>query len=262
MQKLVSLLVVLLFLSIQASGQILNIEKFRIDKDTFDVWSGNIGIGFSTKKQQTNVTTLNSNSNVAYLSRHNSYMNISYIKFIGVEESDLISEGYTHFRVNFLRKKFLSYEPFIQLQYDLGRGLLRRELYGFNFRARLLATPKTLLTFNTGAMYEYELWKGEVIKYAKPDNPELGETVFIKSTSNIALRGDIAKNLNVLLVTYYQARYERFFVPRVITDIQVNIIISKRFTLSNQFVSTYDALPILSDNRFIFSYTTNLLVKF
>jgi hypothetical protein len=261
-QKIVSLSVVLLFLSFQVSGQILNIEKFRIDKDTFDVWSGNIGIGFSTKKQQTNITTLNSNSNVVYLSKHHSYMNISYIKFIGVEESDLLSEGYTHFRVNFLRKKFLSYEPFLQLQYDLGRGLLRRELYGFSFRAKLLATPKTLLTFNSGAMYEYELWKGQVIRYARPENPELGETTFIKSTSNIALRGDVAKNLNVLFVTYYQARFERFFVPRVITDIQVNIVISKHFTLSNQFVSTYDALPILFDNQFIFSFTTNLLVKF
>ena len=219
-----------------SQGQILNIEEFRIDKDTTNVWAGNIGIGFSAKKQQTNFTTFNAGSTLAYFSQHHSYMNINHIKFIRVEGSKVISEGYTHLRTNFLRKKLLSYESFIQLQYDRGRGLEKRELLGLSLRFRLLATPKTLIAFNTGSMYEHEVWKGNVLRYPLLEQPGFAETKFIKSISHIFLRGDISKNVYLFFVTYYQARFERFFNPRIITDVQLNFKINKYFSLSNQLV--------------------------
>lgn len=254
--------ILLLFSFSISRAQILNIEKFRTDRDTFNVWGGNIGIGFSTKKQQTSVTTLNASSNIAYFSRMHTYMNISYIKFIAVEEDRLISEGYTHFRGIIFRRRFISYEPFFQYQYDLGRGLIKRQLLGFTFRANLFSTPKFFIAANTGAMFENEIWEGEVLRYPLPGEPQTAETDFVKSTSNLSIRGDITHNVYLLFVTYYQARFEKFFTPRIISDVQLNVKISQYFTLSNQFTSTYDALPILSDNEFVYSFNTSLLVKF
>ena len=206
--------------------------------------------------------SLNTNCNLAYFSQHHNYMNISYFKFIAVEESELISEGYTHFRAILDRKRFISYEPFLQFQYDLGRGLLKRELAGFTLRATLFKTKKIHIAVNTGGMYEHELWEGEVLRYPIRERPDRAETYFIKSTSNFSIRGDIANNVYLLFVTYYQARFEKFLSPRIITDVQLNVKISRFFSISNQFTSTYDALPILRNNKFIFSFDTNLVLTF
>lgn len=245
-----------------AWGQILNIEKYRSDKDTSRVWAGNVGFGLSAKKQQTSLLNLNTNCNLAYFSLHHSYMNISYFKFVAIQESEVISEGYTHFRALFDRKRFVSYEPFVQFQYDLGRGLLKRQLAGFTFRFNFLSTEKVHMAANTGAMYEQELWEGEVLRYPISERPDRAETYFIKSTSNFSIRGDISNNVYLLFVTYYQARFEKFLTPRIISDVQLNVKMSRFFSISNQFTSTYDALPILRDNKFIFSLNTNLTLNF
>lgn len=256
------LIFLLILAPLFSTAQILNVEKFRVDKDTSNAWAGNIGGGFNLKQQQTRVITLNANSNLVYLSRRHSYLNINNIKFVGVQSSDIISEGYTHWRVNLSRKTFVSYEPFVQAQYDLGRGLQERELAGFSFRFNLVRTPKTLIAFNSGAMYEHEVWKGTVLRYPEPSSPGYAETSFIKSTSNISVRGDVAPNVNVLLVTYYQARFEKFFRPRVISELQVNFVINKYFSISHQFTSLLDAMPILDNNEFTYNYNINLIVKF
>ena len=59
--KLVLKLSFLLVLSsvFQTNAQILNIEKFRLDKDTFNVWMCNVTFGFNAKKQ--NISTLQYN---------------------------------------------------------------------------------------------------------------------------------------------------------------------------------------------------------
>src|SRR4051794_30076869 len=81
-------------------GQILNIERFRIEKDTANFWTGNVGLGFSSKKQQNQVTSLNLNSSLVYLSEKHGYLNINYGKLIKTTQQKVISEGYTHWRVN------------------------------------------------------------------------------------------------------------------------------------------------------------------
>lgn len=258
------LLTIIFFLTVPyfSFSQILNIEKYRLDKDTFNIWMGNVGLGFNSKKQQTNVLTFNGNLNVAYLSKKHSYMTINYIKFINVASDNVISEGYTHVRFNFFRHNRISIEPFVQLQYDIGRGLYKRGLMGQSFRLSIHSKERYTLSFATGAFYEYELWKGDVLRFGDENRPGVAETNFIKSTSNIALRLDLHKSVNLFLVTYYQARFNHFFKPRVISDLQVVFNLGRHFSISNQFVSTFDAYPITTANKFIFSFNSALMFKF
>jgi hypothetical protein len=243
-------------------GQILNIERFRIEKDTSNYWTGNVGLGFSTKKQQNQVTTLNFNSNVVYLSHKHGYLNINYGKLIKTTQEQVISEGYTHWRVNLFRTHRLSYEPFLQLQYDIGRGLEIRELYGASLRFRLISTPKFAFSINSGGMYEHERWKGDVLRFESASDSTEAETRFIKNTTNVSFRGEIAKNVHAFMVTYYQARFTRFFKPRIISDFNLMITLNKYFSLNNQFIATYDALPLITGNQFVYTYNMTVVLKF
>ncbi|MFN3405553.1 MAG: DUF481 domain-containing protein [Cytophagaceae bacterium] len=243
-------------------AQILNIERFRFEKDTSNFWTGNVTFGLSSKKQNNTVTTVNAATNLVYLSEKHSYLNINNIRFLSVSNQNVVSEGYTHIRLNLYRRKKISAEPFIQFQYDIGRGLEKRELYGMSFRARIFASEPLTVAFSTGAMYEHEVWKGRVLRFPMEGSPGRAETHFLKSSSHLTLRSTLGKNVSLIGITYYQAPYEDFFRPRVITDISLMITLSRYFSFSNQFVSTFDAAPILDDNKFIYTLNTNLVVKF
>ncbi|HEY8402801.1 MAG TPA: DUF481 domain-containing protein [Cytophagaceae bacterium] len=259
--RLFSLLLLLLS-SHLANGQILNIEKFRLDTDSSNVWMGNLNLGFTSKKQNTTVTTINSTVNLVYLSTKHSYLTIGRVNFIFVEDSKLISEGYGHVRANLWRKKTLSHEPFFQYQFDIGRGLHKRLLYGFTFRVQLKAHDKYTLGLNSGVMYEEELWRGEVIRKSFLIEEGIAETKFLKNTTSLSLRATLSPQVSLFLTTYYQARFEDFFRPRVISDISLMLKISNRFAFTNTFVSNFDAAPILAENEFVYTFNSTFTIKF
>ncbi|MCU0430599.1 MAG: hypothetical protein MUF42_11580 [Cytophagaceae bacterium] len=262
MQKYIFFYLLWMLCPLFINAQILNIERFRLDKDTFNVWMGNVGFGFSTKKQKVSVFEYHANANVAYLSRKHSYMSINYIKFIKVEKTDVVSEGYTHARLNFFRRKILSYEPFVQFQYDLGRGLEYRQLAGFSFRITLHSHDKINIGFNSGGMWELENWQGKVIRFATEQDSTKAHTSFIKSTSNVNLRIHLSKMITFFSIMYYQAQWDRFFEPRFINDTQLQLALGKHFAFTTQFTSTLDALPVLENNTFIYSLNSSLTYKF
>jgi hypothetical protein len=260
--SLIHIIVVILFFNTIGFSQILNIERFRPSKDTANVWMGNVGLGFSNKKQLNNVLYLNADANVVYMSAMHSYMSINNLSLIRAAESQLISDAYSHFRFNFMRKKFISYEPFLQWQYDLGRGLEKRELYGFTFRAKLTSGQKIELSANTGAMYEHEKWKGQVLRLATDSSYTHAEARFLKSTSNISLKSKLGTGITLFVLTYYQARFNRFLQPRVISDFKINFRINTYFSFSTQLTGIADANPIIKNNRLVYEFNNRLVITF
>lgn len=250
-----------LFSILYCKAQILNIEQFRPDKDTANLWLGNIAFGFSSKKQLNTVVTLSSDANVVYLSEDNSYMCINHINLVTASGSKLVSEGYSHLRFNFNRKHFISYEPFLQLQYDLGRGLDVRKLGGFTFRSDLRSVEKFVLAFNTGIMYENEIWRGEVLRFETDTSKTRAQTKFLKSTSNMSVKIGIGKNITLFSIAYYQARFNKFFQPRLITDVQLKFSFNRFIAFAIGFSSTFDALPIVDKNNFVFTFSNSLVIK-
>jgi len=240
-------------------AQIANIEKFRLDKDTVNLWLGNAGFGFSSKKQKNVVNEYNAYLNLVYLSKRHSYMTLNYTDLQQIDKYKFISEGYTHWRVNFFRRNRISYEPFIQFQYDKGRGLSKRNLYGYCFRLNLLKYKKDRdrfdLGISTGAMYEEEEWNGKVVHYKTNNDSTHTQTHFIKSTSNLFAKAGLHEKITLFASVYYQARFDKFNYPRVVSDIQLTFKVTKLLSLNTGFVATYDSYPVVNGN--IFTYKLN-----
>lgn len=254
------LIISFLLISNFTFGQILNVERFRLDKDTANLWLGNAGLGAALKKQQNNIYTFNANVNAVYLSEHHAYMTLNYFKFLRQEKTNLLSEGYTHFRLNLMRKKFFSYESFVQLQYDQGRGLEFREIYGSTVRLNLVSDDDGYFTMNTGFMYEREKWKGEVLRFAV--DSAHAESQFIKSTTNATAKINLSESVYLFLVGYYQARPDRFFKPRLIADIQLQFRINRYLAFSTRYTTTFDALPVTKGNNFVYELNNSILIDF
>jgi hypothetical protein len=257
----------LIFVPLFAEAQIMNIEKYRLDKDTSKIWMGNMGFGFASKKQQNIVNEYNAYLNLAYLSKLHSYMTINHFNLQQLNSSSFVSEGYAHLRLNFFRKNLISYEPFVQYQYDLGRGLLYRNLYGLSFRMNLFRNrtkeekDKHNIGIGTGVMYEEEYWKGTVLRFAEEGDTTHAHTRFIKSTTNVFAKVTLHKKITLFGTVYYQARFEKFTCPRIVSDVQFVFKVTNGLSLTTQFASTFDSLPIVAGNIFTYTLSGSFLIK-
>ncbi len=233
-------------------GQILNIEKFRLDLDTSNALLGTINLSYSTKKQKTSVSEFGGGVNLIYLSKQHSYMLLSKSALVRVANERVVSEGFAHLRNNFFRKKKVSLEQFNQIQYDVGRGLELRLLSGIGGRMRLINGKKGAISLSTGAMFEHEEWLDERILIND----------YVKSSSSLSVRYELLKNVNLITISYYQARFETFFKPRITVDASLLVKINKKLSLRNQFVLTYDAAPVIDIAELIYSFKSGLTYKF
>ena len=250
--------IIFLFLFFSTScfvfAQILNAEKYRLDKDTANVLIGNISFGLNHKSQRTNVFTLYTKANAAYLSKKHSYMLLNNLSIIKVQNADPNNNGYAHLRFNFFRKNSISLEQFNQIQFDAGRGMELRRLTGASVRIRVLSKPKSTLAFNQGLMYENESWMDS--------SNEIVRKNYVKSTSHISYRQKVANRINLFLISYYQARPALFFKPRLISDFQVQYSFTKRLAFSLQFESTYDAKPVIDIQNHIYAIKNKVNIIF
>ena len=253
-------LIVCLHCWLYTSAQIVNVERFRLDLDTANLWLGNAGLGLNIKKQQNNIYTYNGSLNTVFLSKKHAFISLNYFKLLRQDKTNLLNDGYVHVRTNLFRRQRFSYETFIQYQMDQGRGLFFREIYGAAVRLRLWAGKQGYMSANTGFMYEQENWRGNILRFETDSG--MAETVFLRSTSNLTARINLADGVSLFLVTYYQARPDYFWRPRLISDAQVQLRINRYLAFNMQFIATLDAMPVVAGNSFVYTLNNSLLVSF
>ncbi|MFT5619542.1 MAG: hypothetical protein ACI85I_002788 [Arenicella sp.] len=247
----------LLFFSIQSNAQILNIEKARFDNDTLQSLIGNAHLNMGLRQRNVKVFTLGGGYNMAYATKKHSFVSIGNINTIQVADNDVISEGALHLRANWLRKKKISIETFTQAQYDEARGLNHRFLGGVGGRVRLRYSDKLALAVGTGAMYEIEQWEVTV------DNIDFfAETDLFKSTTYISIQNEFSDSFEINFITYYQARFNDFFKPRIFADINFNLNINKKFTFNTKFSLIYDSAPVVPIRESFYNLSNGISYSF
>lgn len=246
----------LIFCSHFGFSQVLNIEKFRPQSDTSKALIGNIEFGFDGKRQRISTYSYNTDVNIAYLSKHHSYLILSTLSFNQVENTEVTNQGYAHYRMNFWRKTFISLEQFNQIQFDAGRGLNERRLIGTAAKVNFIRSDNLNLSFSMGGMYEVEEWFDEE-ENSKPINNS-----FFKISQNIMIRYKITKNTTFFLINYYQARPQSIFEPRISLDSYLKVGINKKLAIGLQYDMTYDTQPPIEIARLVYSFKTNLVYKF
>ncbi len=249
----VFIVLVSLLIFSDASAQILNVERARGAADSVG-WGGEIGFDFTINKFDERVTEAESESALFYTSKKHNYILLSSLEFVDVDGSSIINSGYIHSRSTFRSKKRLSPEIFLQYQYNNNLGLTNRRLGGAGIRYRFLTTDRLTGAFSTGMMAENEEWE--------PAEGENIENTFLKSTSNLALRGSVSENASLLLIGYYQARPDKFFEPRATLESQLGVKLSKHITLAVSFVMTHDANPIIDIPKVTYELENGLIFTF
>lgn len=261
----------MLCISGESNGQILNIERARVERDSAEYFTGKAGANFSMfnrnagKNNPNNYLQLTFNGDLAYVSAKHSYLLLNYYNYLLVNydskelRNTVASTGYSHFRVNLLRKKRLSYELFTQIQTDQARGLELRTLAGGGVRYRVLKAESSGLYFGTGIMHEHEEW----------ENPELDGKLMVsdlfKSTNYISGKLKLNEHVSTEGIAYYQFGYDdniSRFRNRVSGDVTLQVKITDKFSFRTNFNCTYEDEPIVPVTNFVYALTNGVQVQF
>jgi len=265
MMKKLILLLILLNVSRAASGQILKVDKAELDSDSSKYLLGSVNLNFNlnnrgtTNNQQNTFRGFEGYADLVYVSKQNAYILINNINYFKTTGGPLISTGYAHFRTNFFRKRTVSYEVFSQVQYDDGRNMPIRYLFGGGFKFQLIDKEKSHLHIGLGMMNETEKWRSPT------EQNNLIERNIWKTSNYINGHVKLSEHINFDIVTYYQGGYDDksdLFRNRVSGDAILTVEISNKLSFLTNFSAQYEDRPIIPINNFIYTLTNGLKYSF
>jgi len=254
----------MLFFAPFAQAQILNIEKSKIENDSSNFFTGNFNISGSLFNRSAavdnpvNLLGFNANLDLLYASVKHSYIFISQINYLKINENPFLNTGFSHFRTHFYRKKKLSFELFAQYQYDNFRQLNPRLLVGGAPRFVIVKSDKFSLYAASGFMYESESW-------THPFTSENIKLNLLKSTNYIFFRAKLSDNFEVNMANYYQVGYDKTIKDyRHRVNFLINSLakITKRLSFSFSFNLQYEDKPVVPITPIIFEIRNGISVQF
>jgi hypothetical protein len=246
------------------SSQILNIERFRIEKDTLRSFKMKTTFGFNLFNRSAavdapvNLLGYNIDHNMLYFPGKHAYSVIAKFDYLRINDNDFLNFGFVHARAAFYRKNDYSFEVFSQYSYDNFRGLDPRLLSGAGLRIKLVKTEKLTLLLGIGAFYEKERW-------LHPVSREFIHANLIKSSNYFSLRYTIHEHTDINTINYFQTGRDASisaFRNRFSSITSINSRITRRLSLRNSIELNYEDRPIVPITKLIFALRTGFSFDF
>ncbi|MBS1574819.1 MAG: DUF481 domain-containing protein [Bacteroidetes bacterium] len=264
LMRIIGLAFVCLSQSFLSFSQILNIDKTDTDAYVHKAaWNGSISAGMEIDKQKTTLFDASNFLDGSLQKFHEFYVLSAANRFTYNGPNDFLNAGYIHLRWRHNYKNKWHPESYLQYQWDDGRGILHRYLLGENMRYNLWRSHKWELSVATGLMYEDEIWNYTAVDSSKiPLNHPNVHSSHIKSNNYIKWDTKLSANSNLAFTVYYQALFNHFGRPRIATNLDFNVAVSKHFLFALKFNSLYDDAPVVPIFKFYYNFSYNVVYKF
>jgi putative salt-induced outer membrane protein YdiY len=233
-------------------AQVVNIEKKR--KGEQDGFAGALSFGFNLMDNGKNISQFKNNIDLQYKKGASTIILLNDLNLIRVDEDDLVNSGFQHLRYNYTVKdsSFLTFEAFVQHQYNTIKLMERRFLLGGGPRFRLVNREKVEFIIATLGMYEYEQ-RSDSLKTTLE---------FARIASYASITWDIRENLSFKNITYYQPAFTNFDNYRVSSETSLGLQISDALTFKIALQTTYDSNPPENVQELFYNWQNALVYKF
>ncbi len=255
----------LLFFNHNLFSQIINIDK--TDTSAYQkktVWSGNIALALEIDKQSTTLVDASNFVDISLQRNKELFIASASNRFTNDGSTSFLNTGYMHLRWRHNYKDKLHPETFAQYQWDENRGMVYRYLAGANLRYNFWHKRKWEMTFGEGAFYENEKWNYAAVDSLKiPFNAIDQKVSRIRSNSYIKWEGSPSANSNFAAALFYQASFNDFFEPRISLRVNLDVNVSKHFSLGIAYNGLYDAKPVVPIfHYYYYNLASTLAYKF
>ncbi|AZQ65326.1 DUF481 domain-containing protein [Flammeovirga pectinis] len=254
-------LIPFLFLSYSSIGQILNIEKSRLDAGDSSHWVGNISLTYQLINQQIKTQGGGIKANLAHVGQANDYILIGDISYLNSEGFNLLQNGYVHARAEMMKDHKLSYELFTQIQYDQVKGMQERFLIGGNLRWSVYNKDKNSFVLAAGTFYENEEWYWEEYTNDATITTKAHPSIF-RFNAYFTYRTDINDNVYFNLTTYFQPKYTSIEEFRISGIANLNFRITKNLFFKNSFTLWYDNAPYVPIDQLNYTLKNGISYNF
>ena len=248
------LFIILILITIQFStiAQLVNIEKLR--KYGFDGWQGNVELSGNFKDNDKKIVQLKNQLDLQFFHKAHNYIFINSLSLMQVNDADLINSGFQHFRYNYTVKdsSFLTFEAFVQHQYNSIKLLQRRMLIGLGTRFRIQNSDKFVLFFAPLFMYEDEVLSDELKT----------ETQHYKLDAYLAMSYRFNSAVSFRHITYYQPHLSMFSDYRISSESSLAFKVWKNLSFETSFSLDYDSDPPAEIQNLFYSANQKISYSF
>jgi putative salt-induced outer membrane protein YdiY len=210
-----------------AMAQVINIENRRFLNDT-DGFVGKVDMNFSINQNVEQVMSFGSNIHAQYVKKRHRILAIGDLSFIKAAKQDFVNAGYQHLRYNYKLTGRLTWEAFVQAQYNKVLLLDRRYLAGTGPRFKVVKKEAIRLYLGLLYMREYQSQNNDSIKgwYHRLSGYFTFTYTFQK--------------MDFTNTTFFQPNIEELADYRIASDSALELAINNHFNFKAGFNLLYD----------------------
>ena len=251
MYKLKVLLLVI-FVTAQANGQIVNVESLRKVTDT-SKWSGNVGLDVSLIKNRNDIFKIANRTHLQYQNKKNLYLVVANLNFQQLDSSDFVNSGTIHLRYNYTIRPKIKWEVFFQSQYDAISNIDLRTLVGTGPRFKLGSSEKYKFYLGTLVMHEYEK---SIETFGDNINRD------IRGSAYLSFSLYPSSEFSVVSTTYYQPKLSAFNDYRISSETALTFEIFNGLGFKSTFSLLFDAFPPTGIPQTQYTWTNGVVYVF
>lgn len=249
MKKLLGFIIIFLIYS-SASAQVVNVESKRFLNDT-NGFVGKIDFNFQITQNTQQVINFGNNVHLQYQKNRSRFLLINDINFVKAGNTNFVNAGFQHFRYNYKIKNRLTWEAFIQSQYNPILRLDLRLLAGTGPRFKIVKNKTLRLYAASLYMFEREEISGETKQYNTH-----------RLSSYVTFSLSIGENADFTSTTFYQPNVQNFQDYRIANDSSFELVISKRLNFRTGFNLLFDTRQPSGIPNLVYTLRNGLSFKF
>lgn len=244
-------LLLLIFLSFQIQGQVLNAESLRTVTDTSG-FTGSVSLDFSVKKDLNEYFGFSSNVHLQYKMHRNLFLVKNDIEFQKIEGNKFANSGISHFRYNYKIFPRIVWEAFAQAQYN--------KVSKINFRGLLGMGPR----FKLSSSENYKFYLGTLVMYEQEELDD-GFTPLqrdIRGSAYFSFSLYPKENITIVSTTYYQPKLSGFEDYRVSSQTSLLIKMLGDLSFKTSYTFIFDSYPAIGIPKSQYNFSSGVAYTF
>jgi hypothetical protein len=249
MDKFILILLLIFNLSC-LSGQVVNIENKRFYNDTVK-FTGRAKFETLGFKNVSNVFNFGTSINLQYHNGRNKLMFVGDIFYLISDSFVVDDNGYGHLRYNYEINKFITFEAYVQAQYNRIMKISSRMLGGVGVRLNLLADKHNKLFYGLSVLYERQV-----------DTPDHLEWRAVRMSTYFTYHLQITHFAELANTFYYQPNIRNIYDKRLLDEFSIMIDATKWLTFESSLYILHANVHGIGMPDNIWRYDNKLVINF
>ncbi len=252
MPKKLSLLIIVTLICTTVSAQIVNVESLRKVTDTVK-WSGFVSLDVSLIKNKNDIFKIVNRTHVQYSTERHLVLLINDLNLQQLASQKFVNRGIQHLRYNYKFHPRITWEAFVQTQYDPVSNISFRGLAGTGPRFKILPSEKHRFYLGTLLMYEYEKTEEFDERVTQSD---------FRGSMYASVNFYPSNQVSIISTTYYQPRIDAFNDYRISNETSLVFTIFKDLGFKSTFSLLFDSFPAAGIPETQYEWTNGLAYSF